>query len=60
MLFFFFLINDWYILIPVDTAQSFNLIAESVISIRIPRKEAIPEIEIKPVIAEARIRNCLI
>ena len=41
-------------------AKVFNPIAELIIPIGIPRKEADVEIEIQPVIAEAKIRNCSI
>ena len=44
--FFFFLIIDLYFLIPAAIAQIFNPIAELVISIGIPSKEAKAEIEI--------------
>ena len=39
-------------------AQFFNLIAELVTSIETPSKEAKAEIEIHPVIAEAKIKKC--
>ena len=55
---FFFLISDLHFLIPAATVQIFNLIAEFVIPIRIPSKEAKTEIEIHPVIAKAKIRKC--
>ena len=55
---FFFLVIDLYFLIPAVTAQSFNPIAELVIPIGIPIKEAKAEIEINPVIIEAKIRKC--
>ena len=48
--FFFFLIIDLYFLIPAAIAQFFNPIAELVIPIGIPIKEAKVEIEIHPVI----------
>ena len=51
--FFIFLIIDLYFLVPA-------LIAEIVISIGIPSKETKAEIEIHPVIAEAKIRKCSI
>ena len=57
--FFFFLIIDLYFLIPTAIAQTFNPIAELVIPIVIPSKEAKAEIEIHPVIAEAKIRKAL-
>ena len=53
--FFFFLILDLKFLIPAVIAQLFNPIAELVIPIRIPIKEAEAEIEIHPVIVEAKI-----
>ena len=56
--FFFFLIIDLYFLIPAVIAQIFNPIAELVIPIGIPNKEAKAEIEIHLVIAEAKIREC--
>ena len=57
--FFFFLIIDLYFLIPTAIAQTFNPIAELVIPIVIPSKGAKTEIEIHPVIAEAKIRKVL-
>ena len=54
--FFFFLITDF--LISAVIAQIFNPIAELVISIGIPIKEVKAEIEINPVIVEAKIRKC--
>ena len=56
-LFFFLLIIDLYFLLPAVIAQIFNHIAELVIPIGIPSKEAKSEIEIYPVIAEAKIRK---
>ena len=56
--FFFVLIIDLYFLIPAAIAQIFNLIAELVIPIGIPIKEAKAENEINPVIVEAKIRKC--
>ena len=53
--FFFSLIIDLYFLIPAVIAQIFNPIAELVIPIGIPAKEAKTEIEIHPVIVEAKI-----
>ena len=50
--FFFFLIFDLYLLIPAAIAQIFNPIAELVISIGTPSKEAKAEIEIHTVTAE--------
>ena len=55
---FFFLIIHLYFLIPAVIAQIFNLIAELVIPIGIPIKEAKAENEIHPVIVEAKIRKC--
>ena len=57
MLFFFFLIINLYYLIPAVIAQIFNPIAELVIPIGMPTKEAKAEIEIYPVIVEAKIRK---
>ena len=51
--FFIFLIIDLYFLVPA-------VIAEIVISIGIPSKETKAEIEIHPVIAEAKIKKCSI
>ena len=50
--FLFFLIIDLHVLIPAVIAQIFNPIAEQVIPIGIPSKEAKAEIEIQPVSAE--------
>ena len=47
---FFFLIFDLCLLIPAAIAQSFNSIAELVIPIGIPIKEAKSKIELHPVI----------
>ena len=58
--FFFFLIIDLYFLTPPVIAQIFNPIAELVIPIVIPSKEAKAEIEMHTVIAEAKIRKCSI
>ena len=52
---FFFLVIDWYFLIPVVIEETFDLVAELVISIVIPSKEAKAEIEIGPVVVEAKI-----
>ena len=46
--FLFFLIIDLYLLIPAAIAQIFNAIAEPVIPIGIPSKEAKAEIEMHP------------
>ena len=56
--FLFFFIIDLSLYIPTAIAQIFNPIAELVIPIGIPNKEAKPEIGIDPVIVEAKIRNC--
>ena len=58
MFFLFFLIIDLYLLISAAITHSFNPIAELVIPIGIPSKEAKTEIEIHPVTAEATIRKC--
>ena len=58
--FFFILITDLYFLIPAVIAQIFNPIAELVIPIGIPSKEAKVEIEIHPVIVEVKIMECSI
>ena len=47
---FFFLIIDIYFIIPAAIAQTFNPIAEFVIPIGIPSKEAKAKIEIHPII----------
>ena len=60
MLLFFFLIIDLYFLIPAVIAQISNLITELVFPTGIPIKEAIAEIEIHPVILEAKKRKCSI
>ena len=57
---FFFLIIGWYFLIPAAITQSFNPIAELAIHMGIPSKVAKAEIEMHPVIVEAKIRKCLI
>ena len=51
---------DLYFLIPAVVAQIFNPTAELVIPIEISIKEGKAEIEIHPVIAEAKIRKCSI
>ena len=56
--FFIFLIIDLHFLIPAVIVQTLNPITELVISIRIPMKEVKAEIEIHPVIVEAKIRRC--
>ena len=58
--FFFFLIIDSYFLIAAAIAQIFNHIAKPVIPIGIPIKKAKAEIEIHPVIEEAKARKCFI
>ena len=58
--FSFFLIIDLYFLILAVIAQIFNPIAELVIPIGIRIKEAKAEIEIHPVIVDAKIRKCSI
>ena len=55
--FFFSLIIDLYCLIPAAIAQIFNPIAKFVISIGVPSKKPNAEIEIHPVIVEAKIRR---
>ena len=54
---FFLLIIDLYFLIHAFIAQFINPIAELVIPIGIPSKEAKLKIEIHPVNVEAKIRN---
>ena len=56
----FFLIIDLRFLIPAVIAQIFNPIAELVIPIGIPSKEAKVEIEIHPIIVEVKIMECSI
>ena len=56
--FFFFLIIDLYFLIPAAITQIFNPIAELVIPIGMPIKEAKAEIDIHTVIVEAKIKKC--
>ena len=52
---------DLYFLIPAAIAQISNSIAELIIPIAgIPSKEAKIEIELHPVIVEAKIRKCSI
>ena len=58
MFFFFFLIIYLYFFIPAVIAQIFKPIAELVIPIGIPIKEVKGEIEIHPVIVEAKRRKC--
>ena len=59
-LFFLFLIINLYLLITAIIAQIFNPIAELVILTGIAIKEAKAEVEIQPVILEAKIRRCSI
>ena len=49
-----------YFLIPAAIAKMFNPVAELVTSIGIPSKDAKAEIEIHPVIVEAKTRKCSI
>ena len=56
--FFFFLIIDLYFLFPAAITQIFNPIAEFVVQIGKPSKEAKTEIEIHPVNADDKIRMC--
>ena len=58
--FFFFLIINLYFLISTIIAQIFYPIAELVIHIGIPIKEAKSEMETHPLIVEAKIRKCSI
>ena len=51
---FFFLIIDLYFLTLAVTAQIFNPIADLIIPIEIPSKEAKAKIEIHPLTAEAK------
>ena len=60
MLLFFFLIIDLYFFIAAVIAQIFNPIAELIIPIEIPTKEAKADMEIHPVIVDPTIRKCLI
>ena len=55
MLLLFFLIIDLHFLIHAITAQTFNSVAELVIATGITTKEKKAEIEVHPVIAEAKI-----
>ena len=57
LLCFFFLIIDLYFLIPAVIAHIFNPIAELVIPLGIPVREAKAEIEIHLVNVEAKIRK---
>ena len=58
--FVFFLIINLYFLIPAVIAKLFTPIAELLIPIEIPNKEVKAEVEIHPVIVEAKIRKCSI
>ena len=60
MFFFFFFILDLYFLIFVVTAQIVNPIAELVILLGIPSKEAKAKIEKKIVKVQAKISRCSI
>ena len=55
--FFFFLNIGLYFLIPAIIVQILNFIAEVIVPIGIPSKEAIEEIEIRSVTAETKIRT---
>ena len=57
MLLLFFSIIDLYFLIRAVFAHISNLIAELVIPTEVPSKEAKAEIEIHPVIVEAKLRK---
>ena len=57
--FFFFLIINLNFLIPAATTLLFNPIAELLILIGKPNKEATLQIEIPPVIVEAKIHFAL-
>ena len=58
MLLLLFLHTELYFLIPVVIAQIFNPIAELVIPIGIPGKDAKEENELHAVNVEAKIREC--
>ena len=60
MFFLFSLFVDLYFLIPVIITQICTPIAEHVILIEIPTKEAKAEMETHPVIVEIAIRKCLV
>ena len=55
--FFFFLNIGLYFLIPAVIVQILNFIAEVIVPIGIPSKEAIEEIEIHSVTAETKVRT---
>ena len=59
LLCFFFLIIDLHFLIAAAIAQIFNPIAELIIPIGIPTKEAKEEMEIYPVIVKPKIKIVL-
>ena len=58
--FFFFLTINLYFLIPAVIGQIFNPIAELVIPIGMPIKDAKAEIETHSVIVEVKTRKCSI
>ena len=58
ILFLFFLFIDLYFLIPAVITQMFNSIAELIIPIGFPTKEAKVEMEIHPVTVEIKISEC--
>ena len=59
---FYFFLNYWLVLFLIFAviAPIFNRIAELIISIGIPSKEAKAAIEIHPAILEAKIKKCSI
>ena len=56
--FFFFLIMNLYFVIPAVIGKTFNPIAELVIPIEIPNKEAKEDMEAHPVIVEDKMIKC--
>ena len=60
MLLFLFVIIDLGFLIPAVIAQIYNPVAEFIIPIGTPIKEAKAEIKIHSVIVETKIRKCSI
>ena len=58
--FFFSLVIDLYFLNSCGHCTIFNTIAELIIPIKISSKETKAEIEMHPVIVEAKIRTCSI
>ena len=58
--FLFFLLIDLYFLIPAAMAEMFNPIAELIIPIGIPIKEAKVEMKTHPVIVEVKISKVFI